>query len=41
MGLVDVESNPELEDNKKMHSQWDDFDKEQHKRRRAFKKELL
>jgi GNAT superfamily N-acetyltransferase len=41
MGLVDVESNPELEDNKKMYSQWDDFDKEQHKRRRAFKKELL
>lgn len=41
MGLVDVESNPEHEDNKKMHSQWDDFDKEQHKRRRAFKKELL
>ncbi|MBO7302130.1 MAG: N-acetyltransferase [Bacteroidaceae bacterium] len=40
MKLVDVESNPELEDNKKMLSQWDDFDKEQHKRRRAFKKDL-
>ena len=40
MKLVDVESNPELEDNKKMLSQWDDFDKDQHKRRRAFKKEL-
>ena len=40
MKLVDVESNPELEDNKKMLAQWDDFDKEQHKRRRAFKKNL-
>ena len=40
MGLVDVESNPELEDNKKMQSQWDEFEKEQHKRRRAFKKQL-
>lgn len=40
MKLVDVESNPELEDNKKMLSQWDDFDKDQHKRRRAFKKNL-
>ena len=40
MGLEDVESNPELEDNKKMLSQWDDFDKDQHKRRRAFKKTL-
>ena len=40
MGIVDVESNPELENNKKMQTQWDDFDKEQHKRRRAFKKAL-
>ena len=40
MKLVDVESTPELEDNKKMLSQWDDFDKDQHKRRRAFKKNL-
>ena len=40
MGIVDVESNPELEDNKKMLSQWDDFEKEQHKRRRVFKKVL-
>ena len=40
MKLVDVESNPELEDNKKMLAQWDDFDKDQHKRRRAFKKTL-
>lgn len=40
MGFIDVESNPELEDNKKMLAQWDSFDKEQHKRRRAFRKEL-
>ena len=40
MGFVDVESNPELEENKKMLVQWDSFDKDQHKRRRAFKKEL-
>ena len=40
MGFVDVESNPELETNKKVQSHWDDFEKEQHKRRRAFKKEL-
>lgn len=41
MGFVDVESNPELEDNKKVQTQWDDFEKEQHKRRRAFKKALV
>lgn len=40
MGIVDVESNPELESNVKMQSQWSEFDKEQHKRRRAYKKEL-
>lgn len=40
MGIVDIESNPELEDNRKMQSLWDDFEKDQHKRRRAFKKEL-
>lgn len=40
MGLVDVESNPELEDNKKIQTQWNEFEKEQHKRRRSFKKEL-
>ncbi len=40
MDLVDVESNPELETNTKVQSQWNDFEKEQHKRRRAFKKEL-
>lgn len=40
MGFVDVESNPELEDNKKIQTQWNEFEKELHKRRRAFKKEL-
>ena len=38
--IVDVESNPELETNVKVQSLWDDLEKEQHKRRRAFKKEL-
>ena len=37
MGFVDVESNPELEHNRKVQSQWDEFEKEQHKRRREFK----
>jgi hypothetical protein len=41
MGIVDIESNPELEDNKEMQNLWNDFEKEQHKRRRAFKKELV
>ena len=40
MGIVDIESNPELEHNKDMQNLWADFEKEQHKRRRAFKKEL-
>lgn len=40
LNIVDVESNPELETNVKVQSLWDDFEKEQHKRRRAFKKEL-
>lgn len=40
MGVVDIESNPELELNEKIQSQWDAFEKEQHKRRRAYKKEL-
>jgi hypothetical protein len=40
MGIVEIESNPELEYNKDMHNLWADFEKEQHKRRRAFKKEL-
>lgn len=40
MGIKNIESNPELEDNKKILAQWESFDKEQHKRRRTFKKEL-
>ena len=40
MGVVDIESNPELETNHKIQSQWSEFEKEQHKRRRAYKKEL-
>lgn len=40
LGIVDVESNPELETNHKIQSQWSEFEKELHKRRRAFKKEL-
>lgn len=40
MGVVDIESNPELELNDKIQSQWDNFEKEQHKRRRAYKKAL-
>lgn len=40
LGIVDVESNPELETNHKIQSQWSEFEKVQHKRRRAFKKEL-
>ncbi len=36
MGAVWAESNPELDDNTTMHSQWDTFQKVQHKRRRAF-----
>ena len=40
MGFKDVESNPELENNDKVQAQWDMFDKEQHKRRRAYKKSI-
>ena len=40
MGVVDIESNPELELNDKIQSQWESFEKEQHKRRRAYKKAL-
>lgn len=40
IGFVDAESNPELEENEKVRSQWDNFEKEQHKRRRAYKKML-
>ena len=40
MGVVDIESNPELETNVKIQSQWEMFEKDQHKRRRAYKKEI-
>lgn len=40
IGVVDIESNPELEMNTKIQSQWEFFEKEQHKRRRAYKKNL-
>lgn len=40
MGFEDVETNPELESNNKVQAQWENFEKEQHKRRRAFKKSL-
>lgn len=35
-----AESNPELEENEKVQSQWQYFHREQHKRRRAFRKKL-
>lgn len=40
LGTVFAESNPELEENGKVQAQWDYFKTEQHKRRRAFIKEL-
>ena len=40
MGFEYGESNPELEDNKKVQAQWDSFEALQHKRRRAFKKAI-
>lgn len=41
MGFEYGESNPELEDNKKVQAQWSAFDSVQHKRRRAFRKAIL
>lgn len=41
MGFEYAESNPELELNGKVQAQWEYFETEQHKRRRAYKKELL
>ena len=40
MGVVDIESNPELELNTKIQAQWEFFGKDQHKRRRAYKKNI-
>jgi hypothetical protein len=39
-GAVSAESNPELATNAKVQSQWDDFEHVNHKRRRAYLKEL-
>lgn len=39
-GYVYAESNPELEENNKVQSQWQYFERVQHKRRRAFCKPL-
>ena len=40
MGFKYAESSAELETNLKVQQMWSAFDKEQHKRRRAYKKEL-
>ena len=40
MGFEYGESNPELEENKKVQSQWSAFESEQHKRRRAYKRKI-
>mgnify|MGYP001004896095 CR=1 FL=1 len=40
LGMTMAESNVELEDNSKVHSLWNGMDVEQHKRRRAFIKNL-
>lgn len=40
MGFEYGESNPELEENKKVQSQWSAFEPVQHKRRRAFRKAI-
>lgn len=40
LGFIFAESNPELEMNGKVQAQWDYFKTEQHKRRRAFIKEI-
>ncbi len=40
MGIKSVESNPELEDNYRVQSQWKHFETRQHKRRRIFIKKF-
>ena len=40
-GYKYIETNPELDDNTKIHNQWAMFETVQHKRRRAFHKKLL
>lgn len=39
-GAIYAESNPELVENRKVQSQWDGFEHVNHKRRRAYRKEL-
>ena len=39
-GYEYAESNPELEINEKVQGQWDYFKREQHKKRRAYKKNI-
>ena len=41
LGFVYGESNPELELNDKVQAQWDYFETQQHKRRRAYKKQIM
>ena len=40
LGVKYAESNPELEDNKKVQSQWKNFEKRQHRRRRSYVKKI-
>ena len=40
LGFKDAESNPEMETNNKVLAQWEYFDTTQHKRRRAYKKNI-
>ena len=39
-GVKFAESNPELETNTKVQSQWKHFEKRQHRRRRSYKKKI-
>ena len=40
LGFKNAESNPEMETNNKVQAQWEYFDTTQHKRRRAYKKNI-
>lgn len=40
LGFIFAESNPELEENGKVQAQWEYFETQQHKRRRAFTRKL-
>jgi ribosomal protein S18 acetylase RimI-like enzyme len=39
-GINEVETNPELEDNKAVQALWKNYDNQLHKRRRTYRKEL-